>query len=526
LAGSFGYHNYSIVKSPENVSAGVVSPNLAPASHARSRGFSPAELSALALIIAIAAALRFYLLGAKIFWFDECVGVEIARLDWFNFVRILWRREANMSLYYLFLRFWLHLGDTPAFIRSLSVIFALATIPALYLMGRRLFDSRTGIIAAVLLALNAYHIRYAQEARSYALTVLLCVLSSLFFVESLENPSRRARVAHVLTSSLAIYAHFFAALLILAQYLSLRFLDGAKIPEATRKNWRWIGVGILPVAIFVVTTGAGPLSWIKRPSLRELWVFAIHLAGNGGPLLLMASLIACGAALFPVLRSKSTEALWDRWRYWFLALWLFFPMVFTVAVSFARPLFLARYFVLCLPALNLLVAAGLARLRSLWLLTPALLFFAVLSLRGTVSYYEHDFDLLRDNWADASQFLLSNAHPGDAIVFDIAMGRMPYEYYRSLLNPRSAGPAVLYPNHGAQITFLDFVGKPDYAQLKHSISQYPRVWLVLSYVESPSGLEPNASSMVALLRAAYPGYEEYHFTGLDICRFAKSEPGP
>jgi mannosyltransferase len=527
LAGSFGYHDYSIVKNVENVSVGVSSPNLAPASFTRSGAFSPVELSALALIIAIAAALRFYLLGAKIFWFDECVGVEIARLDWFNFARILWRREANMSLYYLFLRFWLHFGDTPAFIRSLSVIFALATIPALYLLGRRLFDSRNGIIAAVLLALNAYHIRYSQEARSYALTVLLCVLSSLFFVESLENPSRRVRLAHVLTSSLAVYAHFFAALFILAQYLSLRFLEGTKIQEQTRKNWRWIGLGVLPVVIFVVSTGAGPLSWIPRPSLRGLWVFAIFLTGNEGPLLVTASVIACLAAALPVfLKKPPRRPSWDSWRYWFLALWLFFPVLFTVAVSFARPLFLARYFVLCLPALNLLIAAGLVRIRSLWLLAPALMVFVVLSLRGTVSYYEHDFDLRRDNWADASQFLLSNARPGDAIVFDIAMGRMPYEYYRSLLNPSSVGPAVIYPNHGDQITFLDFVGKPDYAQLKRSISQYPRVWLVLSYVESPAGLEPNASSMMALLRAGYPGYAEYHFIGVDVCLFSKPEEVP
>ena len=515
------------MKSAENVSAGIASPTVAPASFACSRAFSPSELSALALIVAIAAALRFYLLGAKIFWFDECVGVEIARLDWFNFARILWRREANMSLYYLFLRFWLQFGDTPAFIRSLSVIFALATIPSLYLLGCRLFNSRTGIIAAVLLALNAYHIRYSQEARSYALTVLLCVLSSLFFVESLENPSRRARVSHILTSSLAVYAHFFAALLILAQYVSLRFLEGAKIPKETRNSWRWIGLAVLPVAMFVVTTGAGPLSWIPAPSLRGLWVFAIYLTGNEGPLLVIGSLIACGAALLPVFRGKFTpQSSWEIWRYWFLTLWLFFPVLLTVAVSFARPLFLARYFVLCLPALNLLVAAGLARLRSLWLLTPALLIFTVLSLRGTVSYYDHDFDLRRDNWADASQFLLSNARPGDAIVFDIAMGRMPYEYYRSLLNPSSVGPAVIYPNHGDRITFLDFVGKPDYARLKHSISQHPRVWLVLSYVESPAGLEPNASSMMALLRAGYPGYEEYHFIGVDVCLFSKPEAVP
>ena len=515
------------MKSPENRSIGESAPSVASASFLHSRLFSSVELSTLSLIVAVAALLRFHLLGAKIFWFDECVGVEIARLSWSNFARVLWRREANMSLYYLLLRLWLHLGNTPALIRSLSVLFALATIPVLYLLGRRLFDSRTGLIAAILMAFNAYHIRYSQEARSYALTVLMCVLSSLFFVESLENPSRRMRLGHIFASSLAVYAHFFAALLILAQYVSLRFLDGARIPEPTRKNWRWIALAVLPVAVFVITTGVGPVSWIKRPGLRELWVFAVHLAGNGGPLLLWASVIACGIGLLPVFHSQgSPQSPWERWRYWFLALWLFLPVLLTVAVSFARPLFLARYFVLCLPALNLLVAAGLARLRSRWLLTPVLLVFLFLSLGGTVAYYEHDFDLHRDNWAEASQYLLSSARPGDAIVFDIAMGRMPYEYYRSILKPDFAGSAILYPNHGEQMTYLDFVGKPDYAQLSHSISQHPRVWLVLSYVESPSGLEPTASSFVTLLGSSYPVHKDYHFTGLEICLFAKSDLAP
>ena len=72
---------------------------------------SPFELVLLALITAVAAALRFHSLAAKSFWFDEGVSVAIARLDWYNFVRILWRREANMSLYYLFLRSGLTLEE-------------------------------------------------------------------------------------------------------------------------------------------------------------------------------------------------------------------------------------------------------------------------------------------------------------------------------------------------------------------------------------------------------------------------------
>jgi uncharacterized membrane protein len=114
--------------------------------------------------------------------------------------RLLWRREANMSLYYLLLRGWLHFGSSPFFIRSLSVIFSLATLPAIFWLAGRLFDRRVALVAVALMSFNAYHIRYAQEARSYSLFVLLATLSSGFFVATLREPSRRNRAGYVLAS--------------------------------------------------------------------------------------------------------------------------------------------------------------------------------------------------------------------------------------------------------------------------------------------------------------------------------------
>src|SRR5437899_793968 len=223
-----------------------------------------------------------------------------------------------MSLYYLLLHFWLHLGKSEFFVRTLSVVFALATIPVLYLLGRRLFDSRVGLVAAALLAVNAYFVRYSQEARSYTLMLFLCMLSSLYFLECLEDPSRRNRVAHLLASALAVYAHFFAGLLVLAQLLSLRFLDSRRIPEETRKNWRWIALSVLPVAVFVVATGAGPLRWIKRPGAKESWDLALRLTGNGGWLLLTAYTAACLAAIILVARLAAERVSREVWRYRFL----------------------------------------------------------------------------------------------------------------------------------------------------------------------------------------------------------------
>ena len=181
-----------------------------------------ARFSALTgFIDALAAILRFAFLARKPFWFDECFSVEVARLSWHDFGRLLWRREANMSLYYLLLRGWLHFGSSPFFIRSLSVIISLASLPAIYWLAGKLFDRRVALLAATLISFNAYHIRYAQEARSYSLFVLLATLSSGFFVALVRNPSRGNRAGYILASVLGGYAHLYALLLLAAQWLSV-----------------------------------------------------------------------------------------------------------------------------------------------------------------------------------------------------------------------------------------------------------------------------------------------------------------
>jgi uncharacterized membrane protein len=66
-----------------------------------------------------------------------------------------------MALYYFLLRFWLTLGGSEGFVRGLSVLFSVATIPITFFLGARLFGRRAGLLASLLLAVNAYHIHYA-----------------------------------------------------------------------------------------------------------------------------------------------------------------------------------------------------------------------------------------------------------------------------------------------------------------------------------------------------------------------------
>ncbi|MBZ5681247.1 MAG: glycosyltransferase family 39 protein [Acidobacteriia bacterium] len=508
------------------------------ASHASNAG-DPLTTAALLTLLAAGTVLRFLFLARKPFWFDECFSVEAARLDWANFLHLLWWREANMSLYYVLLRGWLHVGQSEFFIRSLSVIAAVAALPAIYWLAGLLFDRRTALIATALLAFNAYHIRYAQEARSYALFVLLATLSGAFFVEFLRESSRRNLLAYALTSVLAVYAHFYALLLVAAQWLALLLLSRSSpstedaqhalsVPPHVRRAWIWIAVSVLPLLVFVGKLGAGPLKWIHRPGFHDLLDYYEHMAGNAGAEGVGLYAIAVIAAVAPLGRklfARRASASWEMWRYQFLLIWLLFPVLLTLVLSLARPVFYGRYLIFCLPAFLILAAAGVARLRGIWQLPAALAAMLLLSLYGMLSYYDHDFDLDRDGIGAASAYVMDHAQPADGVLFHIAATRVPYEFYRSLRARGSSadalGPEILFPHHADHLDYRDFTGKPTSEFLHSAPAQSRRVWVVLMYNGPPAEPDATTGILTQTLGEAFPKMQRFLFPQVEVRLYSR-----
>ncbi len=486
-------------------------------------------------VLVAAAALRLLSLARKPFWFDECFSVEIATLSWHDFARLLWWREANMSLYYLLLRGWLHLGFSPFYIRSLSVLASLATLPAIFWLGCKLFDRRVGMIAIALMSCNAYSIRYAQEARSYSLFLLLATLSSGFLAGCLRDPSRRNRWGYIVSSTLAVYAHFYALLLIAAQWLSVRALKGnqefkkrPEISSALRSAWIYLGFAVFPVLAFVGKTGAGAIRWLRRPGFRDMLDYLEHLAGNDGLPLLLLYASACLAAILPVrkhlFRPREEQSVW---RIQFLVIWLLFPLGLTLLLSLARPVFLGRYLIFCLPALILLAAAGLASLQKTWMMAVCLVAMLLLSLQGTLSYYDHDFDLERDGSEAAANYIYAHARPGDAILFHIAGARVPYEFFSSLRGKRNstggagAGPEVIFPRHSDRLDYLDVTGNPSNEFLGSIPKRYDRVWVVLMSNDTSGSPDATTVLLNQILGKAFPRVERVQFPKLQVTLFGR-----
>src|SRR5215813_11886992 len=187
----------------------------------------PLQYFLLLLPVGLAAILSFYSIADKSLWLDEAFSVALARLDWSEMWRVITVREANMGLYYLLLHYWVQLGTGEFAIRSLSAITAIVSIAPVYGIGARLFGVNTGITASLLLAVNAFFIQHAQKARAYALVLLLTASSAYFFLKAIDKPSVKSWGAYAAIGALTVYAHFFGAWVIAANFVSGLALRGS-----------------------------------------------------------------------------------------------------------------------------------------------------------------------------------------------------------------------------------------------------------------------------------------------------------
>jgi mannosyltransferase len=457
--------------------------------------------TSLSLITLLAFLLRWHGLGEKSFWLDEAVSVEIARLHWSDFFLILWHREANMAAYYSMLRFWLLLGDSEGFVRGLSVLFSIATVPIVYLLGARLFSRTAGLLAAWLLAINAYHVRYAQEARGYAMVVFFAAVATLLLVQNVQEPLSARWGAYTAACALAVYSHFYGGLVVLAHVASLAGLRQGDVPwQELRRSLVRFAFLVLPLGAAVLHIGTSPVNWIPRVQASAVLKFFMALAGNNGARLLALEAIALLLSAYWAWNiGGQRERTLDGWGYVLVFAWLLVPVFVVLAASLVRPLFLGRYLNPCLPALVLVVAAGIIRLR------PAILAWGLggvisaFSLLGVVSYYQKDFDINRDDWRAASSFIFDEAQPGDGVFYLNFFG-MPLQYYRSQRHPAPAWPQVLNSAEGTQLNYRDFLVTSLGERLRDARPAGKRVWLILELNYEPNG-QPSRANTV--LRAIY-----------------------
>ena len=147
----------------------------------------------LLLIIALGALLRFYAIGSKTVWLDEAFSIWVANQGIVEGWRWLIRIDQHPPLYYTLLSVWQWLfGDLQGSVRALSALCSTLVIPFVYLAAARITrDAVAGLIAALIVAVSPFQVRFAQEARMYALLTVLAAMAIFFAVRYLDGYGTR-----------------------------------------------------------------------------------------------------------------------------------------------------------------------------------------------------------------------------------------------------------------------------------------------------------------------------------------------
>ena len=269
---------------------------------------------AVVVELVLGALLGSLFLGTHSLFLDESVSSTLATAPWHRFANVVSHREANMALYYLLLRGWAVFGHSEIALRSLSVILAVGALWVVIMLARSLFGRRTALVAGLLFAVNPLFIQFAQDVRGYSLALLLVSASCFFFVRGIHQvgtPPRFCWTAYTVVTSLAAYTNFWAALVPVAQALSLGFLPPGRIPwRRVLASAAVLVVLLLPLGLLIRSTDSAGVDWASGSSAGHLFTHVRSSVPHAAlDLLVLLAAVVVVAVVVLVRRRPATGAL-------------------------------------------------------------------------------------------------------------------------------------------------------------------------------------------------------------------------
>jgi 4-amino-4-deoxy-L-arabinose transferase-like glycosyltransferase len=284
------------------------------------------ELIPLALVLAVGATLRFWRLGAVGFNSDEAVyagqAAAIAGDPTLSGLFPVFRAHPLLFQTVLSLEFLHGVSDVGA--RVLAVAFGLATVAVVYLLGKALYGGKTGLVAALFIAVMPYHVVVTRQVLLDGPQTFFAVLALYCLVRYCTGRATRWLYASAAAFGLTILTKEVAAVLVLAVLVFF------VLRREFRLGWRkpLIALGILVVLVSAYplslalsgrkNTGQNYLVWqfFRRPNHTLAFYFQTVPGAIG-----IAVLVLAVAGLWLLRREVS-------WREWLLGCWVLVPLAF------------------------------------------------------------------------------------------------------------------------------------------------------------------------------------------------------
>jgi uncharacterized membrane protein len=190
-------------------------------------------------------------------------------------VQELAKQEPQLTpVYFVLTRFWVQwLGNSIAVTRSLSAIFSLLALPAVYWLCLELFNSAlTGWVAIALVSVSPFHVLYAQEARPVTLWVLFTLVLHASFLRASRRQTWQSWSIYGAMVAIGLYSYLLAAIVIVAQGFYLLLLEGWRLKQRFRS---YLLAAIVGVSAFLPWVFYGLVNF--QTQNQDRWVGATSL---------------------------------------------------------------------------------------------------------------------------------------------------------------------------------------------------------------------------------------------------------
>jgi len=277
-------------------------------------------------------------------WGDEAFAAVLAQKPYWQIILKV-AHDTSPPLFYLSLHTWMKLfGTNEIAIRAHSFLYFILTSWVVYLIGKFLFNQKTGTIAALLTFLNPFLFQYGFEGRMYSILAFTVTLSMYFFLT-------KRRLPYILATTAALYSHHFAIFIVFVQFLLL-LPDFKKDFYKTIKPFLIIGLLYLPwlYPLYYQSSLVASGFWLGKPNLSSLYNLIKSFLSGTFRHQLQAKILFLSACLLLLRRWRKNDLV--------LLVWFFFPILATFIISQVKQsIFFDRYLLFTIPALILLLSS-------------------------------------------------------------------------------------------------------------------------------------------------------------------------
>ncbi len=411
--------------------------------------------------------------------------------------------EEHPPLYNIFLHFWRSVGESVFILRFSSVIFGVGAVLLIYLIGKKIFNYKVGLVAALILAFNPLHINYSQNVEPYAFTTFFSFLSIYFLIKSFGSNRFWHWALFVLSIVIAGYADHFILFLLIA--ISLAVVFSYKVYRTKVKSLILSGAAISILFIPNIFIGLFQFTFLGESAgfaqLRHpLWYLlilplnfvtlnvgmrSIFLDFNNLPIMKMLPLLLVIILFFGVFFIKGLIPFKEqREKKIFLLSCLLVPVLSLYIMSFFTFMFIDpnRFLFISFPFF-ILVAKGITSVKSKQVFSVLIL---VLLLIGSIQVYSH-FQQHKTKITAITNKIISNYELGDVVVVHPQQYLPTLWYYLPENIPATSFPVHFpldtyekYKRHDYNTEKINKLTIPSFLEYQKNLSKdYSRLWYVV-----------------------------------------------